>query len=210
MADVQGQTGKPTRVVRVQKLYLSESSPKGDVRASVESLIHTARLQFKENGQIIDINLDDLFDRYPNWARAAAAFGALTAAANAATSARSAETEGPPDLEDMIAACEDRVEEFGRGLWSSEAAGPRTNDFVTAYVQAREAAGVNVPEHLIEALREKLASKALTPAKMMKDQQVRAAYASIKAKRAAERAAKYQAAAEGVSHSSDLDDLITS
>lgn len=209
MANVETQTDKTPRKVRVQKLYLSAESPKGDVRASVESLIHTARLQFKENGQVIDIDLDKLFDEHPNWARAAAAFGALTAAANAATSAKS-ETDGPPDLEDMITAAEDRVAEFEQGLWSESAAGPRTSDFVTAYVDSRQAAGINVPDHIVDALREKLASKALTPKKMLEDPKVRAAYAAIKARRAAERAAKAQEKAEGATLSTDLDDLLNS
>lgn len=207
MANVETQTDKAPRKVRVQKLYLSDESPKGDVRASVESLIHTARLVFKENGQVIDIDLDRLFDAHPNWARAAAAFGALTAAANAATSAKS-EADGPPDFEDMISAAEQRVAEFEQGLWSEAAVGPRTSDFVTAYIDSRAAAGIQVTERTIEALRERLASKSLTPKKMLEDVKVRAAYAAIKARRAAERAAKTQEKAEGATISTDLDDLL--
>ena len=200
---------KPVRFVRVQKVYISDEAPKGDVRASAEALIRKARLHFKENGHLMDLDLEAIGGEHPNWLYAAAAFGALTAAANAATSAKS-ETGGKPDLEDMISAAEDRFAMFRDGQWSAEAAGPRTNDFVLAYVESRRAAGVNVTESTIDALRERLANETLTPKKMMEDPKVRAAYAAIKATRAAERAAQAQAKAEGAQISTDLDDLLAS
>ena len=207
MIETTGNGKKEPRTVRVQKVYISADAPKGDVRASVESLIHTARLHFKENGYLMDLNLRAIGEEHPNWLYAAAAFGALTAAANAATSAKS-ETDTKPDLEDMISAAEDRFAMFRDGQWSAEAAGPRTNDFVLAYIESRRAAGINVTESTIEALRERLANESLTPKKMMEDVKVRAAYQAIKARKAAERAAQAQEKAEGASISTDLDDLL--
>lgn len=199
-----GESGRP---VRVRKLYITDANKTGDVRASADEPIRVASLLFVENGTRIDIDLDHMADQFPNWFRAAAAFGCLTAAANAATSAKKEDgTRG--DLDDMINAAEDRVAQFLEGEWSEGAAGPRVSDFVTAYVESRKVNGIVVPDAAIAALREKLSSKALTPKALLADLTVRREYHALKERRAAERAAKAAEAAQGAGMSSELDDLI--
>ena len=196
------------RPVRVRKLYISPEAPEGLVRASADSLISVARLLFVENGYKIDLDLDALSVEYPKWYRAAAAFGALTAAANAATSAKNLESGGRGELSDMIDAAKARVAEFQVGQWSESAAGPGFADLVGAYVQSRATNGIAVPETTIAALRDKLANKVLTPKALLADLTVAAAYAEIKVRKAQEHAAKAGEEAEGADASADLDEAI--
>lgn len=179
---------KTDRVVRVRKLYVTDAEGEPDVRASSDKLVHIARLEFEENGHVIDLDMDELQDQYPNWYRAAACFGALTAAANAATSAKD-DAGNRADLTTMIDAAEDRANSFRSGEWSAETrTGPRTADLVAAYVASRKARNVTVSQDRQDALKAALLDGSMTAKGLCKDPGVELAYEQIKAQRAVDRA----------------------
>lgn len=153
------------------------------------------RIEFVENGHVIEHSLSDFPEGVRN---AAAAFGLVTSITNTFGGVK-----GP--VEDAIEAAEDRLAVFLEGDWSAERqTGPRSSQLVEAFKALRDDHGLETTDDRIAKFVEDLKNEEYAKT-IMKDVQFAAKLQAIRAKAAAERAAKLAAKAESAEGSTLLD-----
>jgi hypothetical protein len=178
------------QVVERQRREVSKRSFKtasGDYTARATTDSVGGRLEFIENGHVIEFNLKDFDQKLLN---AAALWGIMTTLGNTFGGIK-----GP--VEDAIEAAEERLSVFQDGDWNAERqSGPRTSHIVTAIRNLRAAAGQETTDEWIANWFKKLEAADKTPSDVLKsDKALDAEVARLKAQAQAARADKKAAEA---------------
>ncbi len=139
------------------------------------------KIELLESGAVVERSLADFEDGVKN---AAALFGLVTAITNT--------FGGISDPDEMAEVMEARLENLLSGEWTAERqTGPRTSDLLDAFVTFREKNGKPTSEDRKEQFLADLKAGTVKAKDLLADNPGLAAeHASIKAKRAAERAEK--------------------
>ena len=184
------------RESKVQRIFISE-----DGEAHARATLDTTQVVFKyADGNETRFDLSTVFPGgalpAPCVGRAAAAFGINTSAGNLA---------GPLSSADEIReAVEGRLEDFASGAWTTaRESGNRPSDLLEAWIVFRTQNGSPVTDNWRAGASEKLKDEDFRE-QVIKEPQIAAALAKIKADRAAVRAAAAAQAAKGKGPSADL------